>query len=195
MRSRINFHSSSTNTTLTVASNSDQTYEYEFGKTIKCTKFGGQGSITSQTVGGFTFEPTYSECILAGIAFSKAEISMNGCYYNYTMDFGSANTGFIEVRCPTIAKVQQQITITVKVFGASVCTFHIGQQNPTGSYDFSNSQATLVNFTSTQYSVDATRQGGSECGAASSETGILGGEFVLKGEITGQQTQAAFQVG
>ncbi len=184
------FHSQSTNTTITRAANANQNFQYEAGgQTVVCTTVEGSASTTTQTVSEITFTPTYSGCNIPGIAFSSAQVSMGNCDYLFTIEAG-ANQGAVHVKCTS-----GQITITVKVFGVSVCTLHIGEQTPGGVADYSNSGAQRVNVQPTQTGITGSRQGNAECGAATSTQGNYNGQVEVKGEETGTQNAKAIQVG
>ncbi len=90
---------------------------------------------------------------------------------------------------------QHQITITVKVFGVSVCTLHIGEQTPSGVADYANSGFTKVNVQPTQTGIVSTRQGNAECGEPTSTTGSYTGQVQVKGEESGTEKEVAIQVG
>jgi hypothetical protein len=185
------FHSSVEKTTLTVASNEDQKFLYESGgKTVKCTGVGGSGEANTATTSTVTFNPTYSGCTVDGIAFSTAQVSFNECDYLFHVD-ASANEGATDVVCTG----SSQITITVKVFGVSVCTFHIGKQTPSGKSKYANSGAKQVKVQPNQTGITGSKQGGSECGSASSTSGTYTGSVVVKGEKAGTQEEVAVQVG
>jgi hypothetical protein len=185
------FHSAATNTTLTVASNEDQKFLYESsGKTIKCTKIGGSGQATAQTLKEVTFKPDYQGCTIDGIAFSQAQVSFNECDYTFTIE-ATKNEGPTHVACNGTS----QITITVKVFGVSVCTFHIGKQTPKGNADYEPQGGNHITLQPTETGIVGSRQGGSECGSASSTSGSYTGKVTVLGEKTGTQQEVAIQVG
>jgi hypothetical protein len=185
------FHSSATNTTLTVASNEDQKFLYEKeGKTVKCTKVGGSGTATAQTLKEVTFKPDYQGCTVDGIAFSSAQVSFNECDYTFTIDVAGKNEGKTHVACVGTS----QITITVKVFGVSVCTFHIGKQTPKGVSDEKQGSGNII-VEPTETGIVGSRQGGSECGSASSTSGSYTGSVTILGEKTGTQEKVSIQVG
>ena len=196
------FHSGNANTTITVASNATQEFTYETGgEVVKCTTVGGSGEVSgAQTTHEITFKPTYSGCSV-NIPFTSVQIDMNECDYLFTINQKEEdpkeegkNSGQVHVKCPTKAGVQQQITITVKLFGGLLCTFHIAEQTPDGVADYANSGTNNVSVTPTQTGIDGTRQGSSECGSATSTTGTYTGQVTVKGEITGQQTATNIQV-
>jgi hypothetical protein len=185
------FHSTATNTTITVASNATQQFQYEeFGEIVTCTSVKGEGKISAQTTAEVTFAPVYSGCELLFVSFSTVQVNMNGCDYLFTVN-ASSNSGPVHIQCPK----EKQITMTVKVFGVSICTYHIAPQTPSGESDYANFGASNVQVTGTQWSIEATRQGSSECGAASSTQGRYSGEAIVKGEETGTQNEKAIQVG
>jgi hypothetical protein len=185
------FHSASTETELTVASNEDQKYLYETGgRTVKCTKVAGSGEALVQTASEAIFKPEYSGCTVDGIAFSSAEVTMSGCTFQTTVNAG-ANEGSTHVTCTGTS----QVTITVKVFGVSVCTFHIGKQTPKGLTKYFNSGSSQIKVQANQTGVVGSKQGSSECGAATSTTGTVTATVVLKGVKPGTQTQTSIQVG
>jgi hypothetical protein len=185
------FHSNVTNTTVTVASSEAQKFLYETGgKTVKCTTVGGSGEAKAQTVSELTFKPTYSGCTVDGIAFSEAQVSMGECDYLFTINAG-ANEGATHVVCGGTS----QITITIKVFGASICTLHIGKQTPGSTSKYANEGTKRVKVQPTQTGIVGTRQGSSECGAEKSSSGSYTGVVVTKGEETGKTTEQTLQVG
>ena len=191
------FHSGSANTTVTVSSNATQEFTYETGgEVVKCSTIGGSGEFTGQTTGIVTFKPTYSNCKV-NIPFTSVQIDMNECDYEFTID--PAGTGLdngpVHIKCPTKAGVQQQITITVKLFGGELCNFHIAEQTPSGVASYANNGASQVDVTPGQTAIQGQRQGSAECGAAKSTTGTYTGRVQVKGEITGQQTATNIQVG
>ncbi len=195
------FHSTATNTTITRTANANQNFQYEAkGQTVVCTTVGGSGTATAQTTTEITFTPTYSGCNVPGIAFSSAQVSMANCDYLFTIE-ASANQGPVHVKCPETKNAkgegigQDQITITVKVFGVSVCTLHIGEQTPGGVADYSNPDASQVTVTPTQTGISGTRQGNAECGEPTSTTGNYNGAVQVKGEETGTQNAKNIQVG
>jgi hypothetical protein len=184
------FHSAVEKTTITVAANATQAFQYEAGgQTVNCSTVGGSGEDTNFTSSELTFKPTYSGCSVSGIAFSSAQVSMGNCDYLFTIE-ASANSGPVHVKCTS-----GQITITVKVFGISVCTLHIGEQTPSGVADYANSGASKINVTPTQSGIEGTRQGSEECGEATSNTGTYTGQVEVKGEEQGTQNEKAIQVG
>lgn len=186
------FHFTSTKSTITRSANANQVYQYETsGQSVICTTLGGSGSATAQTVAEFVFHPTYSGCSVPGIAFSSAEIQMHECSFLFTIQEVS-NTGTIHIQACNAGK---QITITVKVFGVSVCTYHVGEQTPANVDHISNSGTQKVTIQPTQSEIIGTREGSSECGAASSKTGSYSGQVEFKAEETGTQNEKAFQVG
>jgi hypothetical protein len=191
------FHSGSTNTTLTVSSNATQAFTYETGgMVVSCTTVGGSGEVSGvQTTTEVTFKPTYSGCT-AG-SFITVQVDMNGCDYLLTIDPNkeTVSNGPVHIKCPTEGGVQKQITITFKLFGGLLCSFHIPEQTPDGVADYANNGSAQVDVTPTQTGIDATRQGNSECGSATSSTGTYTGRVQVKGEITGQQTATNVQVG
>jgi hypothetical protein len=185
------FHAAAAPTTLTVGSNETQKFLYESsGKTVECTAVAGAGGMQTQTKKEVVFEPQYSECTVNGISFSKAEVSMNGCAYQFTIE-ATKNEGQTHVNC----FASKQITITVKVFGISVCTYHIGKQTPKGNADYVNNGSNSVNVQPTQTGIVATRQGGSDCGALQSQTGTYTGAVQIIGEKPGTQQLIDVQVG
>ncbi len=195
------FHSTATNTTVTRWVNQHQTFSYENpGHTIQCTTVGGSGSATAQTVSEFTFSPTYSGCSASGIAFSSAEVSMANCDYLFTIQ-AISNSGPVHIKCPETKNGkgeslgQDKITITVKVFGVSICTLHIGEQTPEGVAFYENVNAAEVNVQPILSGIVGTRQGSEECGAAKSTTGSYTGSVQVKGEETGTQNAKNIQVG
>jgi hypothetical protein len=184
------FHSTEAETASTVASNEDQKYLYETGgKTVKCTGIGGSGETKSATVSEAPFAPQYSGCTVDGIAFSSAEVSMGECKVIVTIE-ATKNEGVTHVSCQGTS----QVTITVKVFGVSVCTFHIGKQSPKGFGIFSNNGTTQVKIKANLTGIVGSKQGGSECGSATSTTGTVTATTVIKGVKTGTQTQTSVQV-
>lgn len=188
------FHSAAAKSIVTVVSNSTQAFLYETsGRTVECTTVGGSGTFSGQTVSEVTFAPTYSNCKVAGIGMSQAEVSMNGCQYLFTITSTKAS-GAVHLRCPTIAGVQQQITITVKVFGVSICTYHIGEQTPNEHVDYSNGGVKQITVQPTQTGIVGTKQGSAECGAEKSTSGTYTGPVTVKCEEDGTQTEVACQV-
>jgi hypothetical protein len=184
------FHSTATNTTITKSANATQSFTYETGgQTIECSTIGGSGEATVQTTTEITFKPTYSGCVVTGIAFSSLQVSMGNCDYLFTIE-ASSNSGPVHIKCTS-----GQITMTVKVFGISVCTFHIAEQTPSGGADYSNSGASKVTVQPTQTGIEGTRQGSEECGEATSNTGTYTGQVQVKGEEQGTQNEKAIQVG
>ncbi len=184
------FHSSEAETTSTVASNSNQEYTYETGgQTVVCTGIGGSGETKSQTVSNAPFSPQYSGCTVAGISFSSAQVSMNGCWIEPTLSAG-ANEGVMHVGCPG----GQQITLTVKVFGVSICTYHVSKQTPSGLAWFFNSGSTQIKVQAGQSGISGSRQGSAECGAATSTSGTVTAQTVMKGVKTGTQSNLVIQV-
>jgi hypothetical protein len=184
------FHSTATNTTITRSANATQAFQYETaGQTVECSTVGGSGEATSQTTAELTFKPTYSGCVVSGIAFSSAQVSMNNCDYLFTITAGDTQ-GHVHIGCTE----SSQITITVKVFGVSVCTLHIGKQSPGGTLQYANSGSTKINVNPGVTGISGTRQGSSECGEATSTTGSYTGQVQVKGEETGTQSEKAIQV-
>ena len=189
------FHSGSSNTTVTVSSNQVQAFQYETGsEAIECSTLGGSGDISGkQTTAEVTYAPAYSGCkFLKNIPFTVVQIDMNSCDYLITV--GEETSGPVHVKCPTVEGVPKQITITVKVFGTNFCEFHIPEQTPSGVADYANNGGSQINVTPTATGISATRQGNSECGAASSTTGKYAGGLQVTGEITGAQTMTNIQV-
>jgi hypothetical protein len=185
------FHSASINTTQTVASNASFEFQYQTGGvTVVCTTVGGEGQTTSQTVTEVAFKPTFSGCQAKGIFGSVAHDETNGCFYLFTTE-ASANTGPAHIRCPE----GKQFTITVTVFGVSLCTYHYGEQTPTAPVHYTNVSASEYAVQITPGTIVGTRTGSSECGSEKSTTGSITGKITFKGEITGQQTQTKIQVG
>jgi hypothetical protein len=185
------FHSGSSNTTGTVSGNGPQFFEYESGgQIVECSTIGGSVDATANTVTEVTFSPTYSGCQMTLILFTQVTVSMNGCDYLFTLE-ASANSGPAHIKCPS----GKEISITVKAFGVSVCTYHIASQTPAGVSDYANSGTSKIHGTATQLEIAGTRQGAAECGAASSTQGSYLSEVEMKGEITGQQTGTNIQVG
>jgi hypothetical protein len=185
------FHSAAVNTTWTPQANVVQKFLYQAGgKTAECGIIGGSAVTNAKTVSELTFNPTYASCSVNGVAFSQAQVSMNGCDYLLTIE-AAANEGPVHLKCPKGA----QITITVKVFGVSVCTYHIAEQTPMGKADYSNSIATRIDVEPTLTGIAGTRQGGAECGAATSNTGTYTGRVEVMGEEIGGGAMAAVQVG
>jgi hypothetical protein len=184
------FHSTATNTTITRSANATQSFTYETGgQIVECSTVGGEGQATAQTTAELTYKPQYSGCVVSGIAFSSAQVSMGNCDYLFTIETG-ANEGPVHVNCTS-----GQITITVKVFGISVCTLHIGKQTPSGVAHYANSGANRVTVQPTQTGIEGTRQGSEECGEATSNTGTYTGQVEVKGEEQGTQNEKAIQVG
>jgi hypothetical protein len=185
------FHSTATNTTITVWSNFTQEFELEpVGHIVTCQGVGGSAEISAQTVAEVTFKPTYSGCTFTGVFFSTAQVSMGSCSYLFKINLFS-NLGPVHIKCSK----NESITITVKVFGTSVCTLHIAEQTPENVATYGNSGSTKVYVSPTLTGIDSTRQGSSECGPASSTTGSYNGEVQVKGEETGTQNEKAIQVG
>ncbi len=125
------FNTAAFATKWTRAANAVQKFQYEFaGKTVECNNI----TLTAETAGfafnALSFSPTYANCVVGAIAFSIAEVNMNGCIYQATI--GLAPEGPVHLECPVIGGVKQKVTITVKVFGVSVCTYHIAEQTPEG---------------------------------------------------------------
>jgi hypothetical protein len=184
------FHSSVAETTSTVASNEDQKYLYETGgKTVKCTTLGGSGETTSATVSEAPFNPQYSGCTVDGIFGSSAEVSMEKCSLQGTIN-ATTNEGPIHVACQGTS----QVTITVKVFGVSICTYHISKQTPKGLASFFNSGTTRIGVQASLTGIAGSRQGSVECGTATSTTGVVTVSTVLKGVRTGGQMVTNIQV-
>jgi hypothetical protein len=189
------FHSSSSNTTVTVASNQVQAFQYESGgEAIECSALGGSGDVSGkQTTAEVTYAPAYSGCkFLTYIPFTVVQIDMNSC--DYLLTIGAETSGPVHVKCPTVGGVQKQITITVKVFGTDFCEFYIPEQTPSGVADYANNGSTQIDVTPTLTGIKASRQGNAECGASSSTTGQYTGTVQVTGEITGQQTMTNIQV-
>ncbi len=185
------FHSSVAKTTWQRTASSTQEFEYEaLGHTIDCATFGGTGKTTAQTVAELTVEPSYSSCNVPGIPFSQAEVRMNGCEYLFTLQ-AAQNHGLVHIKCPP----EEEITITVKVFGVSLCTIYVDEQTPTGNASWSNNGGAQVNVIFGQSKIIAERQGNSECGSATSETGTMTGQVQFRGVETGQTGLANVQVG
>jgi hypothetical protein len=177
-------------TTLTVGANEDQKFLYESGgKTVKCTGIGGDGDAQSETATEFTFKPQYSGCTVDGIAFSSAQVTMNECDYIFTID-ATKNTGATHVAC----NGSSQITVTVKVFGVSICSYHIGKQS-LATTDYANNGSNNINVQPTLTGIVATKQGVSECGSLQSKTGTYTGAVEFKCETTGTVQQMNCQVG
>jgi hypothetical protein len=185
------FHFGSTNTTVTRGTNATQFFEYEAGgQVVECSTVGGAADVTSQTTTEVTFTPTYSGCQLTFILFTQVTVNMNGCFYMFTIT-GSANSGTVHLKCPE----GKSVALIVKSSGFDICTLHIGEQTPPGESDYSNSGSNKVKVTATQIEIKGTRQGSSQCGAASSSQGQYLGEVVVKCEETGTTTEKACQVG
>jgi hypothetical protein len=184
-------HSTATNTTITVWSNFTQEFELEpVGHIVTCQGVGGSAQISAQTVTEVTFKPTYSGCTFTGVFFSTAQVSMGSCSYLFKIN-ALSNLGPVHLKCSK----NESITITVKVFGTSVCTLHIAEQTPENIATYGNSGSTAVYVSPTLTGIDSTRQGSSECGSASSTTGSYNGEVQVKGEETGTLKEKAIQVG
>jgi hypothetical protein len=191
------FHSSALSTAITRSANATQVYQYETGgQSVQCTTVGGSGKLGLETNIEILFEPIYSNCSVSGIAFSTAQVNMNNCSYRFRIEV-SENKGPVDLTCPKIVEQENrtQVTITVKVFGISICTLHIGHQTPSGVADYANSGSTKVNVQPTQTGISATRQGSEECGEATSTTGSYTGQSQAKGEETGTENEKAIQVG
>jgi hypothetical protein len=185
------FHSSVANTTWQRTSSENQEFEYESeGIAIACTTAGGSGQTTAQTVAELTIAPTYSGCTAEGIVFSSAEVRMNECQYLFTLQ-ASQNHGPLHIKCAP----EEEITITVKVFGISICTLYIDEQTPTGNASWANNGGAQVNVLFGQSKIIAIRQGTEECGAAESQTGTLQGKVQFRGVETDQTGIANVQVG
>jgi hypothetical protein len=189
------FHSTVSKTTVTVASNSTQAFQYSTGgETVECSTVGGSGTFTNQTVSEVTFAPTYSKCIVKDVAFSKVVVDMNGCDYLFTIE-PTKNNGPAHVVCPGT----NQIDFTVEVFGVLFCIFHLGKQTPAGGYSYTNSGSTEIKVTAGQTGISATMEpitmGGLACGSATSTSGQYTGSIVLKCEEDGTPNQKACQVG
>ncbi len=184
------FNSAAAPAKWTRSANVVQAFRYEAGgKTVECGTITGSAIANAVAVAELTFEPTYANCSVPTIGFSQAQVIMNGCDYLLTIEAG-APEGPVHVKCPKGA----QITITVKVFGVSVCTYHIGEQTPAGKADYSNSIPTRVDVEPTLTGITATRQGNAECGAANSAGGTYTGRVELMGEEIAQGLMTAVQV-
>ncbi len=156
-------------TAVAVASNATQNFQYETeGQTVQCTTISGSSQASALTASEVTVSPTYSGCKVPGIASSSAEVSMNGCNYVFTIE-AAANSGAVHLKCLE----GKQITITVKAFGVSICSFHIGDQTPSGVADYANGGTTK----------------------AKSTTGSYVGQVQVTGQITGQAIEIPIQVG
>jgi hypothetical protein len=83
----------------------------------------------------------------------------------------------------------------VKVFGVSVCTYHIGEQTPQGLATYANVGAAEINVAPVLTEIIGTRQGAAECGAAASITGGYSGQTRIMGEETGTGLATNVQVG
>jgi hypothetical protein len=189
------FHSTAAKTTVTVASNTTQSFQYETGgETVECSTVGGSGTFTDQTITEVTFQPTYNKCVLKGVAFSKVVVDMNGCDYLFTIE-AAKNSGPAHVVC----QGTNQIDLTVEVFGVLFCIFHIGKQTPTGVSNYVNSGSMEVKVTAGQTGISGTMEpitmGGLACGSTTSNSGTYTGSVVAKCEEDGTQNQKACQVG
>ena len=185
------FHSSVVNTTWTRSANETQEFQYETGGiNVECVTVTGAAQTTAQTVPELTFNPTYTNCDLEEVPFSLVQINMNGCQYLFTLQ-ATQNHGPVHIKCPP----EEEITITVKVFGTDFCTVYIDEQTPNGNASWANSGAVEINVLPGQTGIVAERQGSAECGAAQSNTGRYLGKVQIRGEETGQAIQKVVQVG
>ncbi len=148
------WHSTVANTTWQRTASETQEFEYEFaGKTVACTSLDGIATTTAQTITELTVSPTYLGFELSEVINDKAEVSMNGCEYLFTLQ-ATQNRGPVHIKCPA----KNQITVTVKVFGISICTFHIPDQTPAGNISWANEGAAQVNLCFGQSKISATRK-------------------------------------
>jgi hypothetical protein len=183
------FHSPVEPTTLTVGKNETQKFLYETGgKIVECLTMGGAGVLGETTDQEFTFAPNYSKCEVNGIPFSQAQVSINGCEYFFTID-SFVNGGPTHLSCFGT----NQVTITVKVFGVSLCTLHIGSQTPASKSHYAN-VGDGVEVQPTQTGIKGARQGSTECGSASSISGTYTGKAQIIGEDS-KGVKVKFQVG
>ena len=187
------FHSASTDTTFTVASNTVQWFEYESGKGVtSCGTVGGSGAITAKTVTEVTFQPTYAVCLYEGLSETDVIVSMNGCYYIFTIE-ASANKGPVHLKCPAGKEMVFTVTDFSHIF--DLCTFSIGEQTPSGVADYANNGSDRIDVNFTLTGIAASVGGPGKCGPTQTTTASLSGKVQLKGEITGQQTGTNIQVG
>jgi hypothetical protein len=185
------FHYGSSDVRVTRSANAMQDMQYETGgKTVECTTLGGEAEAKGKTVTEFTSNPTFSGCQFGGIAFSSAQVQMNGCQFLYTIE-AAENRGKLHVRCPA----GKQITITVKVLGIEICALHFAEQTPQGFVFYANNGIEQVEAVPSLSGIMGTRQGSSECGSASSNTGSFVGKVQWTAELKGQQSMTSFQVG
>jgi hypothetical protein len=152
--------------------------------------FDGSAKTTTQTVAELTIKPSYLKCTADGIAFSEVEWRMNECQYLFTLQ-ATQNHGPVHIKCAP----EEELTITVKVLGVDLCTFYIYEQPPAGNASWANSGAAQVKLLFGQAKIIAIRQGSSECGAASSQTGTFMRGVQFRGVETGQTGIANVQVG
>jgi hypothetical protein len=185
----VEFHSDAEATSLTVEKSETQKYLYETGKiTVECATVGGAGNMQKTTQKELHFTPQYSQCTTT-IPFTLAEVSMNKCFYTLTLTETEA-AGQADLNCTE----SNQITITVKTFGVSICTLHIGKQAPAGHVDYSNNGTNSINVQPTVTGMVATRQGSSECGSLQSKTGTYTGPLQIIGEKAFSQNKVNVQV-
>lgn len=179
------FTSAAANTSLTGAQVGNHTF-VTAGQTIQCTtaKFSGTQTGTEATAVPIT--PTYEGCTYA-VGAKTADVTMNGCTYNFTGATTASGHGTVHVLCPVGKVIEVHLT---NFNGAETCTLTIGAQIATNGYTAVNN-GNHVDVTATA-NVKITPHGGGGCSLLI--TGKYSGVTTLEGFTDGKTHEAANKV-
>lgn len=122
------------------------------GNEVKCKKATFTGSASSGTLTDVTAHPEYNECTAFGL---NADVTTTGCNYTFT-NLQNVSTDHYTAEVDNVCSGTSKITITVTLFGGSVCTVTIGSQNGLGPVDVEN----MTTSTPTDITIDATISSG-----------------------------------
>lgn len=154
---------------------------------VKCNSMTVKGSSSATTASSLTLFPIWIGCTAFG---ETAHVTSTGCDFHLGTPT-TTPTGFhapVSIICAT----GSVISITVTVFGSSICTMTIGAQTGIGNFDFTNQGSGTtrdVLITSTATGIDYTVDGGGGfCGSTGLHTdGTYTGTITTKGFSGGKQ--------
>lgn len=121
-----------------------------------------------------------------------AIIHTNGCQYVFNINAGASKVGDVQIVCPTVGEVKQEITVTAIGAGTTKCTIHVPEQTLTANkvtYSTIGAGTTReitvsVNVPSAVNSLKYTHTKGTGVGACTAGS-ANNGSFVGGGIVTG----------
>jgi|GEM_PF-1540246 len=170
----------------------ETTFTFHVGS-VKCVTH-YEGTMGKMFEAELKITPTYSGC--SGFGFSKADVTMEGCYYLFTLEPGTTitggtpqtthTTGPMHIKCPE----EKSILIEMTLSGEVACTVLISEQTPENIVDTKNENIGAgktedVRFTSTLEGIEYNIENSlGSCGVPKPQ---------FDGQIDGEVTVKAFE--